>query len=84
MSRYCYSHGTRLSVEDKEKRKKQDLINIAKEIFRDKNKFSYSELVDLLMATMDIKERTAKNYIKYMKEYKIIKQDYSYSYLLNI
>ena len=71
------------SVEDKEKRKKQDLINIAKEIFRDKNKFSYSELVDLLMATMDIKERTAKNYIKYMKEYKIIKQDYSAFYLLN-
>ena len=71
------------STEETEKRKKQELIGIAKEIFRFRSRLNYAELVQTLMNIVDIKERTAKNYIRYMKEYEIIQQYASYYYIIS-
>ncbi len=63
------------SNEDKEKRKREDLISIVKEIFRQDNSLSYLALCEKLMTELDVKERTAKKYIAYMKKEKILCQD---------
>lgn len=65
------------SKEDKEKRKTDELIAVVKEAFRNKIKLSYQELCAVLMREMEIKERTAKKYIAYMKEQRILWQDES-------
>src|SRR3712207_7929532 len=41
---------------------------------------SYQELCDVLMHEMEIKDRTAKKYIAYMKEQRILSQDASGNY----
>ena len=41
---------------------------------------SYQELCDVLMREMEIKDRTAKKYIAYMKEQRILSQDTSGNY----
>ncbi len=63
------------SVEDKEKRKKDDLISLIKEIFKRNTSLSYLELCKVLMNELDVKDRTAKKYISYMKNENIIEQD---------
>ena len=67
-------------AEDKEKRKKEELQGIIKEIFRSRKKITYTELVTELMQAMDIKERTAKSYIIYMKTNGMLNQDSSNNY----
>lgn len=67
-------------AEDKEKRKKEELQGIIKEIFRSRKKITYTELVTELMQAMDIKERTAKSYISYMKTNGMLNQDSSNNY----
>lgn len=63
------------SQEDKEKRKHTELSQIAKEVFRLHERLSYNELATQIMQTVDVKDRTAKNYISYMKTNEIISQD---------
>ena len=63
------------SQEDKEKRKHTELAQIAKEVFRLHERLSYNELATQIMQTVDVKDRTAKNYISYMKTNEIISQD---------
>lgn len=53
---------------------------IIKEIFRSRKKITYTELVTELMQAMDIKERTAKSYISYMKTNGMLNQDSSNNY----
>ena len=69
-------------MEDKEKRKRNDLINVAKDIFRFRNTISYNELANLLMEMLEVKERTSKNYIQYMKAHDIIGQDGYNNYVI--
>lgn len=69
------------SNEEKEKRKKVELSDVAKEIFKTRIKVNYSELVQLLMDAFDVRERTAKSYIKYMREYEILEQDKYNNYM---
>lgn len=69
-------------MEDKEKRKRNDLINVAKDIFRFRDTISYNELADLLMEMLEVKERTSKNYIQYMKAHDIIGQDGYNNYVI--
>lgn len=69
-------------AEDKEKRKKEELAGIVKDIFRNRKRISYTDLVTELVQTMDIKERTAKSYISYMKNNGMLNQDYSNNYTL--
>ena len=68
------------SKEDKEKRKTDELIAVVKEAFRNSFKLTYQELCEVLMRKMEIKGRTAKKYIAYMKEQHILIQDTSGNY----
>ena len=68
------------SKEDKEKRKTDELIAVIKEAFRNTIKLTYQELCEVLMREMEIKDRTAKKYIAYMKEQRILIQDTSGNY----
>ena len=68
------------SKEDKEKRKTDELIAVVKEAFRNSFKLTYQELCEVLMCEMEIKDRTAKKYIAYMKEQRILIQDTSGNY----
>lgn len=62
------------SKEDKEKRKTDELISVVRDAFRSRSKLSYQELCEVLMQEMEIKDRTAKKYIAYMKEQRILTQ----------
>lgn len=68
------------SKEDKEKRKTDELIAVVKEAFRNSFKLTYQELCEVLMSEMEIKDRTAKKYIAYMKEQRILEQDTNGNY----
>lgn len=68
------------SKEDKEKRKIDELANVIREVFKLHDRLTYQELCDILMREMDIKDRTAKKYISYMKEQRILSQDASGNY----
>ena len=68
------------SKEDKEKRKTEELIAVVKEAFRNSFKLTYQELCEVLMREMEIKDRTAKKYIAYMKEQRILSQDTNGNY----
>ena len=63
------------SKEDKERRKADELIAVVKEIFLHTSKLSYKNLSELLIQEMEIKDRTAKRYIAYMREQGILSQD---------
>jgi len=63
------------STEAKEKRKENDLCSVAKEIFSRKRFLTYAELCELIQLSLDVKERTAKNYIRFMREKEIILKD---------
>ena len=61
--------------EEKEKRKEKELANVAREIFGIQKHLTYIDLCDRIQQIMDVKERTAKSYIKYMREKEIIIKD---------
>jgi len=61
--------------EEKEKRKEKELATVAREIFVSQKHLTYIDLCDRIQQTMDVKERTAKSYIKYMREKEIIIKD---------
>jgi hypothetical protein len=61
--------------EEKEKRKEKELATVAREIFASQKHLTYIDLCDRIQQTMDVKERTAKSYIKYMREKEIIIKD---------
>jgi hypothetical protein len=60
------------SKEDKNKRKIEDLKALAEELFTAKGAYTYTELVHGIEASMEVSERTAKNYIRFMRESNII------------
>jgi len=61
--------------EVKEKRKEDELVTIARDIFNHKNFLTYMELCEQIQAALDVKDRTAKNYIRFMREKEIILKD---------
>ena len=63
------------SKEDKDKRKSNELHAVIREVFRSATRLSYQQLCEILMRELDIKDRTAKKYIAYMKEQGILIQD---------
>ena len=63
------------SKEDKDKRKSNELHAVVRGAFRSVTHLSYQQLCDILMRELDIKDRTAKKYIAYMKEQGILIQD---------
>ncbi len=58
----------------KNQRKVEDLELIAQEIFKEKEVYSYTELMQSIIETMEVSERTSKNYIKFMLDNEIIVQ----------
>ena len=68
------------SKEDKEKRKSDELLLVIKSAFRTNLRLSYKELCEVLTREMEIKDRTAKKYIAYMKEQRILTQDINGNY----
>ena len=61
--------------EDKEKRKEDELVTIARDIFTCKHFLTYMELCEQIQTALEVKERTAKNYIRFMREREIILKD---------
>ena len=60
---------------EKEKRKEKELAEMAREAFTRQEKYGYIELCELIQETLEVKERTAKGYIRYMREKEIIEKE---------
>lgn len=61
--------------EEKEKRKEKELISVAREVFDQQIYITYIDLCEQIQQIMDVKERTAKSYIRFMREKEIIIKD---------
>lgn len=61
--------------EEKEKRKEDELVSVARDIFGRQDFITYVDLAEQIQAILDVKERTAKSYIKFMREKEIILKD---------
>lgn len=61
--------------EEKEKRKELELASVAKDIFSRQQFITYIALCEQIQAQLDVKDRTAKTYIKFMREKEIILKD---------
>ncbi len=72
------------SKEDKERQKINDLKSIAQGIFEKADRLAYGEMVKAIVDAMEIQPRTAKDYIRYMREKAIIEQLSDQSYQLKI
>ena len=63
------------SKEDKNKRKIEDLRALADELFAAQAAYTYTDLMNGIEASMEVSQRTAKNYIRFMLDYYIIMKD---------
>ena len=61
--------------EEKEKRKEKELVGVARDIFGRQTHITYIDLCEQLQQVLDVKERTAKSYIRFMRERDIIVKD---------
>jgi hypothetical protein len=61
--------------EEKEKRKETELSSLARSIFGKQRYCTYVDLCEQIQIMMDVKERTAKSYIKFMRDKGIILKD---------
>lgn len=61
--------------EDKEKRKEKELVSVAREVFDQQTYITYIDLCEQIQQIMDVKECTAKSYIRFMREKEIIIKD---------
>jgi hypothetical protein len=61
--------------EEKEKRKETELAGVAKTVFSKQRFCSYADLCGQIQSMLDVKERTAKSYIRFMREREIIRKD---------
>jgi hypothetical protein len=55
-------------------RKASELKDAATVIFKDKHLITNQNLMNAVMEHLDVKERTARAYIKYMREHEIIER----------
>jgi hypothetical protein len=61
--------------EEKEKRKETELAGVARTIFGKQRHCSYADLCEQIQSLLDVKERTAKSYIRFMRDREIIQKD---------
>ncbi len=61
--------------EEKERRKETELTGVARTIFAQHHYRTYVELCENIQAAMDVSDRTAKSYIRFMREREIILKD---------
>lgn len=62
------------SKEDKERRKQRELKILAVSLFKNTDSLSYSEIVAQVMQSVNVQERTAKEYVRYMRDNNIIEK----------
>jgi len=62
-------------AEDRERRKESELLALARALFSRQRHITYVELCGLIQSSLDVKERTAKSYIRFMREREIIVKD---------
>lgn len=67
-------HGEK-TREERDLRKEKELAAVAREIFDQQPKITYIDLCEQIQSAMDVKERTAKSYIKFMRDKEIIIRD---------
>lgn len=72
------------SKEDKERRKQKELRTVALGIFKTHDTISYSDVCQEIMKQMNVQERTAKDYVKYMRESGIIDKNAFQMYQLKL
>ena len=72
------------SKEDKERQKINDLKSIAQGIFEKVDKLTYGEMVKAIVDATEIQPRTAKDYLRTMRDKAIIEQLSDQSYQLKI
>ncbi|MFR9546329.1 MAG: toprim domain-containing protein [Rikenellaceae bacterium] len=72
-----HTYGGEKSQEDKEQRKRVDLSKAVDSIYNEVEHITSTELCEKLQAILDVSERTAKSYIKYLKDNNLIIQDMS-------
>jgi hypothetical protein len=61
--------------EEKEKRKETELSGVARTVFSKQRHCTYVDLCEQIQSVLDVKERTAKSYIRFMREREIILKD---------
>jgi hypothetical protein len=61
--------------EEKDKRKETELAGVARSIFNKQRYCTYADLCELIQSILDVKERTAKSYIRFMRDREIILKD---------
>ena len=61
--------------EEKEKRKEKELVGVARDVFGRQEHITYIDLCEQIQQILDVKERTAKSYIRLMRERDIIIKD---------
>jgi hypothetical protein len=61
--------------EEKEKRKETELSGVARTIFGKQRYCTYVDLCEQIQSVLDVKERTAKSYIRFMRDREIILKD---------
>jgi hypothetical protein len=61
--------------EEKEKRKETELTGVARTVFSRQRYCTYVDLCEQIQSILDVKERTAKSYIKFMRDREIILKD---------
>jgi hypothetical protein len=61
--------------EEKEKRKETELAGVAKTVFSKSRFCTYVDLCEQIQTILDVKERTAKSYIRFMRDKGIILKD---------
>jgi hypothetical protein len=61
--------------EEKDRRKETELSGVAKTVFADRRFCTYADLCEQIQSILDVKERTAKSYIRFMREREIILRD---------
>jgi hypothetical protein len=61
--------------EAKDKRKETELMGVAKTIFSKQRYCTYVDLSEQIQSILDVRERTAKSYIKFMRDREIILKD---------
>ncbi|KAA6315441.1 hypothetical protein EZS27_034097, partial [termite gut metagenome] len=61
--------------EERDKRKETELSGVARSIFSNRKHYTYVDLCEQIQSALDVKERTAKSYIRFMREKEIILKD---------
>ena len=72
-----HTYGGEKSQEDKEQRKRVDLSKAVETIYSEVEHATSTELCEKIQTLLDVSERTAKSYIKYLKDNDLIIQDTS-------